>query len=414
MPYARADLVTEALGNLGIILQADTGAVRTRAGLVTETLASLGVIQQAYAGATRTRADLVTEALANLGIVRQADAGAARTRVELVANAAGVLGVLSAGQTLSAEDSNIIDSHVVTVISDLNARAVVTVANPNAIPAAYFEALSTILASAARDEYESAPSQLPALAVAAEAKLRNFGGAGIVDEKIDAILADLSARMIVAVTVPVSTVPEQYFSQIAAIVSESVKGKFSLSPDVLARVVADAQKAERELKTTTRLSVVDEKLPSIMGELNARMVATVDLTAIPAAWFPSLADIAAESCKEKFEISPDLAARIAARAIRAERVLKNLNRSIIVDRNLDAILAELANDDLVMVVDTSDIPADWFISLAAIVADRVKGKFELDADTVMRVKAEGVEAETTLRRTTRGRPSYNRAVPEWF
>lgn len=213
-----------------------------------------------------TRTDLITEALANLGIVRLTDASAALTRVALVSNAASILGVLPSGQTLSAEDSAKIDAHVPTVIADLNARSVVTISDPNAIPGGMFDALSIIVANAARGGYESGgPSQLPGEAIAAERKLYNFGGAAIVE------------------------------------------------------------------------------------------------------------------------------------------------------RNLDAIYSELSADDLVSLVDDSDIPQEWFLSLAAIVADKVKGKFPLvPADVIARVKMEGAEAINTLRRTTRGRPSYLRAVPEWM
>jgi hypothetical protein len=215
-----------------------------------------------------TSDDLVTQSLSNLGIVRLTDTSTALTRIALVAEAASKIGVLPSGQTLAAEDSATIDARVPTVIADLNARAVVTIADANAIPGGMFDALSAILANAARASYElagAATAQLAADAVAGERRLYNFGGAAIVQA------------------------------------------------------------------------------------------------------------------------------------------------------NLDAIFAELGTDDLVNVVDPSDIPRDWFLALAAIVADRVKGKFPLiPPETVMRVKAEGAEAVTTLRRTTRGRPSYNRVVPEWF
>lgn len=215
-----------------------------------------------------TRDNLITEALANLGIVRLTDASATLTRVQLVAQAATNLGVLPSGQTLSAEDSAIIDAHVPTVIADLNARAIVTITDSNAIPGGMFDALADILANEARADYESAGA------------------------------------------------------------------------------------------ATTQL---------------------------------------------------------AADAAAAERLLYNFGGAIIVDRNINAILAELATDDIVDLVDLTDIPDAWFTALAAIVADRVKGKFPLvPPDTITRVKVEGAEAMNTLRRTTRGRPSYNRAIPEWF
>lgn len=214
-----------------------------------------------------TRDDLITEALANLGIVRLTDGSAVKTRVALVNQAATRLGILSSGQTLSAEDSANIDGIVDTVIADLNTHAIVTITNPDAIPGGMFNALSDLVADAAKGFYESdglATKQLEADAGAARLSLYAFGG------------------------------------------------------------------------------------------------------------YP------------------------------------------IIDRNLNGILAELGDDDLVMVVDPSDIPNEWFPSLAWIVADRVKAKFPLiPPDRIALAKAEGAEAMMTLRRTTRGRPSYNRFVPEW-
>lgn len=217
---------------------------------------------------TYARTDLITETLANLGIVRLTDVSAPLTRVALVTYAAQILGVLPAGQTLSAEDSTKIDARIPTIIADLNARAVVTISDPNAISAGMFDALAAILANAARPGYEeggSATSQLANDAVIAERKLYNFGGAAIVE------------------------------------------------------------------------------------------------------------------------------------------------------RNLDAIYAELGDDDLISLVDDSDIPASWFPSLAWIVADKVSGKFPLlPPDTVAKAKMQAMEAVLTLRRITRGRPSYNRAMAEFM
>lgn len=316
MAYARAALVTKALGNLGIVLQSDAGAARTRAELVTETRACLGLVQQT-------------------------DTGTPRTRIELVARAARRLGVLPSGQTLSAEDSAIIDANIDPLIADLHVRAVVTIANANAIPAGMFEAVATMLADVSKDAYE---------------------GTG-------------------AATVQLAT---------------------------------DAQLAERKLRNFDSGAIIDEKLPSIMAELNARMIAAVPLAAIPAAWFPALADICAESVKAKFALDPAIAAGLPVRAARAERILKNLNRSSLIDQNLEAILAEVAADELVLVADPTDIPDAWFVDLAAIVADRCKAEFELETDVMMRVAAAAVTATATLRRITRGRPGYNRFVPEWF
>lgn len=199
-----------------------------------------------------TRANLITEALRNLGIVTLTDISAPLTRVALVNNAATILGVLPSGQTLSAEDSAKIDARVPTVIADLNGRAVVTIADPNAIPGEMFEALSILVANAACGGYENSGSQLAAEAVAAERKLYSFGGASIVDSNLDAIMAELATDDLVAL-VDDSDIPQEWFMSLAAIVADRVKGKFPLlPPETIMRVKAEGAEAVRTLRRTTR------------------------------------------------------------------------------------------------------------------------------------------------------------------
>ena len=202
-----------------------------------------------------TRDDLITAALGSMGIVRLTDSSATLTTVALVANAARMLGVLPSGQTLSAEDSDIITPRVATVIADLNARAIVTISNENAIPGGMFDALSTLVANAAKHAYElagEATKQISADALMAERKLYSFGGAVLIDDALDAIFAELASDDLVNV-VDDSEIPDEWFQSLADIVADRVVGHFPLlTPDVVARVKAEGAQAMDTLRRITR------------------------------------------------------------------------------------------------------------------------------------------------------------------
>jgi hypothetical protein len=160
---------------------------------------------------------------------------------------------------------------------------------------------------------------------------------------------------------------------------------------------------------------IDQHLDPLIAYLNTHAIVTIpNANAIPAGMFLALADMLANEAKGHYESDGLATKQLEAEADTAKLSLYAFGGAPLVDRNLKGILAELGNDDLVSVVDTSDIPDEWFPSLSWIVADRVKGKFPLiSPDRVAMAKAEGAEAVLTLRRITRGRPSYNRFVPEW-
>jgi hypothetical protein len=162
--------------------------------------------------------------------------------------------------------------------------------------------------------------------------------------------------------------------------------------------------------------IINPRLDTVIADLNARAIVTIsNANAIPGGMFDALSAIVANAAKPNYELAGAATTQLAADAAAGERRLYNFGGAPLVEANLNSIFAELASDDLVSVVDSSDIPNEWFISLAAIVADKVKGKFPLVLpETLMRVKADAIDAVATLRRTTRGRPSYNRYVPEWI
>lgn len=568
--HTRADLVTEALANLGLVQAAYSGSTRTRADWVTEALANLGIIQQTYAGLTRTRAQLVSDAMAALGVVQKSPTVSAgtRTQVELVSQVLFNLGALGEGNTVpTADATNAVHIVATNKARELEARQVVTIADTNAIDNGYFLPFATIVTEAIKEQYgvdadttEAAgliadarqaeldlkimtratladskidaiaadlraravatltvpvvtvpepyysalvlivanevkgyfdwlgadvasratsdaqaaeirlrtisgtalvdeivdataaelkaravvaltvpvvtvPEQyFPALSIvladqvkgkfpwvaadiatripqergAAEIRLRILSGASLIDGDIDTVTADLVARSIVTLSVPVVTVPDQYFQSLASIVADNVKGKFPWLPaEVAQRAESDAADAELRLRQINAPALVSGKLPSIFGELNARGIATIsNPNAIPGAWFPALADIVAENVRGKFIVQPDIAERVMARATLAERTLKNLTRTYLVSRNIDSIMSDLAAREIVYLVDNSAIPDEWFTHLAWIVADRSKSKYELDPATIQVAATEGQNAIMMLREMTRGRPSY--------
>lgn len=407
--YTATNLRDEALANLGIIQQPDNSVTRARADLVISSLANLGIVYQPDTSATRTRADWVNETLGALGVIQQSDTSATLNRAALVNNIAFILGANSAGQTLSADDYAAIDIRLDTIVGDLQARAIATVSSLATIPGAWFDALSAIAANVCKDKYGVTgddAAKLQAGAILAETKLKNLTRTGLVDEILPQVIGDLNARGIATVS-NIAAIPGAWFLSLTDIAAEFVKGKFEISNERSLELLARAKAAEFTLKTLTRGPLVDASLPSIMADLNARGIATVDLTAIPSAWFPSLADIVAEAVRPVCDVAPDIVKRVAENAIHAERTLKNLTRTYIVDRNLDAILASLAARNIIYLVDATDIPQEWFAPLAAIVADQCKGKgFDLDQVTLQRVASEGAKALAELREISRTGPSY--------
>lgn len=154
---------------------------------------------------------------------------------------------------------------------------------------------------------------------------------------------------------------------------------------------------------------VTASLDPIIANLSAHQVITVtDTNAIPNQYFLPLAAIVAASLMDEYGVTGTEAQQLSNNAIAARKNLINLSRTSIIDRNIDAILSDLAARDIVFLVDITDIPEEWFTHLAWIVADRCKNKgFELEADVIQKATEEGANAVMMLREMTRGRPSYN-------
>lgn len=152
---------------------------------------------------------------------------------------------------------------------------------------------------------------------------------------------------------------------------------------------------------------VTAAIDPVVAQLSAEITVDIpDTNAVPNVYFLQVGIIIAEAMKEQFGIVGEEAATLIAKATDARRKLRNLTRIVLIDRNLDQILALLASKDIVYLVDVTAIPDEWFMGLAAIVALQVMNKFELDAATVQKVASEGANAYADLREITRGRPTY--------
>lgn len=168
-------------------------------------------------------------------------------------------------------------------------------------------------------------------------------------------------------------------------------------------VLGEGQTASAEARAS-----VTAAINPVVAQLSAGMVVDItDINAISNAYFFQLADIVADALKEDFGVTGDDAAVLMSAAKDGERRLKNLTRIVLIDRNLDQILANLAALEVVYLVDVTSIPDEWFTLLAAIVADQCRNKFELDPVTIQKVQADGAQALADLRTLTRGRPSFN-------
>jgi hypothetical protein len=155
-------------------------------------------------------------------------------------------------------------------------------------------------------------------------------------------------------------------------------------------------------------SVTDILGPLTAGLSADSIVDIADTNAIPNQYFLAFAEIVADELKDVYGIEKEEEQRVISEAMAARRKLKNLTRTFIVERHLDAIYADLATRDIVVLIDDSAIPDEWFTHLAWITADICKTKgFELDPAIVQTAAAEGQNAIAKLRELTRGRPSYN-------
>lgn len=308
---------------------------------------------------TYTAANLRDEALANLGIIQQTDASATYTRAQLVVEALSMLGINYQPDTSATLDRAALVNNVAFILG----------ANSTG------QTLSA-------DDYAA------------------------IDLRIDSIVGDLNARAIVTITA--SAIPGSWFDALSSIVASVCKDKYGIIGDEATKLQAEAATAERKLKMLNRASIVDGDIPAVIADLNARGVCTItNLAAIPGAWFQSLADIVAYQVSTKCEVDDLIVKRVMQQALTATRTLKNLSRTYIIDRNLDGILANLAARGIVYLVNQADIPQEWFVPLAAVVADYCKGKgFELDPGTLQRVTIEGQRAIAELREITREGPSY--------
>lgn len=193
--------------------------------------------------------------------------------------------------------------------------------------------------------------------------------------------------------------------QKATTIGTGTKTRAALISQVLytVGVLGEGQTASADL-----INRVTSFIDPVVAQLSAEI--TVDITntnAIPNLYFLQLAAIIAEAMKEVFGIVGDDLVTLVGKAKDARRSLRNLTRIVLIDRNLDQILADLAARDIVYLVDVTAIPDEWFIHLAWIVADGSKGKFELDPLIVDRATTEGARAIMMLREMTRGRPSFN-------
>lgn len=309
--------------------------------------------------ALKARADLVNDVLANYGIIQQADAATVRTRAELVAAALANLGVLYQTDAGTAK----------TLVSLIDAVSFI-------------------------------------LGIGAVGQTLDAENYAIINGRVPTVVADLNARTIATVS-DTNAIPAAWFDALAAIVANTLRDTYGITAEEATRIAAAAQIAESRLKSLTRAAYVDLTIPSIIAGLNARGIATIsNVNAIPSAWFDPLTDIVSDAARALCDVSAETAQRVAARAPLAERTLRNLTRTYLIDRNIDQILAELAADEIIETIDPAEIPDEIYPALTCVVANRCKGRFELDALTLQRVTAEGIQGERTLIRILRGRPSY--------
>ena len=95
--------------------------------------------------------------------------------------------------------------------------------------------------------------------------------------------------------------------------------------------------------------------------------------------------------------------------------------------DLDGIVRTLAALEIAYIPDTSNVPSLWFAPLADIVAGECATKFGVTPDDFLKLKKQGLglpppdgngvgsgAAAMALKQITRGRPTFERVVAEYF
>ena len=205
-----------------------------------------------------TRADLVDQALTNLGIVQQAVTTAgAKSRADLINDVLFRLGAISVGTPASAEDTATVDGLVDDVFDDLKAHySLPTTASPASIPTTWFNAISALVANALKRHYGVTGEQdkeIMADAVNGQGQLRQLVRLPTVDEHVDAVLATL-ASMDVVMLVDDSSIPHEWFLPISDVLADQVKTHFAdfLDEAAYARLAQAAKDAIMLLRELTR------------------------------------------------------------------------------------------------------------------------------------------------------------------
>lgn len=98
-----------------------------------------------------------------------------KTRIQLVNEAASKLQVVGSGQSLEAEDGETIDAKVDDLLLQLATDEIVSVTNTDEIPAAWFDAIASLLANICADDFGKAYD--PGKVTFYEAKLRRLASA---------------------------------------------------------------------------------------------------------------------------------------------------------------------------------------------------------------------------------------------
>jgi hypothetical protein len=285
-------------------------STRTAHQLVDRALLLLGVtaVRPATVATTITAASLALRAAEKIGVqaVIPSITGSTHTTDELITRTFKKLMVLGDGDSATAEEHDNLLAIVSPTIASLSQRGIVNIANINAIENQYFEPLGDVLAWAyAADRGKAGDQGLQVRAQKAEADLRVMTLIGVMTSSIPAVVNDLNQRGIATIS-DTSAIPSYYqesLSEILVYRNATIFGKDEAS--FLTRAI----KAESDLKTMTRISVVDNMVVGIIEDLNSRLVTYVaDPNSIPIEVFEKLARIVAISAAPIFEKPLDYAA----------------------------------------------------------------------------------------------------------
>lgn len=218
-----------------------------------------------------------------------------------------------------------------------------------------------------------------------------------------------------------TAVPGELFGPLATMLANAIADKFAVDDATAGRIAERTAVAEKELRALRRgrsAARVDAEIPGLLRAMFRRDLTAEPLTtSIPGDLFTPIANWIANAVADDFAIEGDAASKIATRATAAEAQLRSLRLgrgAARVEREVPGLLQSLFEREVTAFEVYEPIPDAMFTPIAICLANVVADDFAADGETVSKIAARTVAAETELRLLKRGRPDYRPQCSEYF